>query len=770
MKRNMLALVAIIAAVLFAVTGLEAAEYVPGHLVVKLEHGILEMSGVDEVPISQVTIHDQELAQALQGLNTQSVERVFKGLLAQPNPTAITRSGQEVQLKDLSQVYLFRMDRDLDVYEVAEQLEQLPAVIYAHPNYIVELFSRIPDDWDFEYDPEREHYQWGLNNTTYPPGYWDINAPEAWEIETGREEILLAIIDTGLEQAHCDASNDEFTYAKAYDRIYEDEYYRWNRDYNVYEEKDASLIFDNSYNSHGTNVIGIAAANTNDGAGEGWPPEHGIAGVAGGWRDPDPELDKKGVSLVIADMPHYDLPLNPNTEYGIANVAQAIVWATGKGAHVLNGSWGYTSDELELEEEEDIEAMRDAIENAFLTDMTLFFAAGNSGSVKDVSFPASLATYDICCAVGNMNPDGERYSTSSYKGTGVSFVAPGVDIFSTGNHWVYQGTDDWYFAMTGTSQASAHAAGVAALLYSQAEERGYDLLDVDCKRIMEISARDCQYVRGDEVAIEGWDEYTGYGCIDAYAALSHLRLPYMLVHNTITNQGIHLSWIQFWVEIKFTNPPLPELDTGRYHCSVYALYGVVNPPMTIEQPWIWGRLLDGEPGYSSEDPNDAWFQVDVIPQGSDEVNLLTYVYELWEYYDEGEGRWVPVEEQYRWAPRPLDEVSIAYTMIYHASLKSGPAAVDESALEPEIAVVGSNLGGSITVHYQLPQPTDTRITVYDVTGREVTTLVSGEQPAGEHELVWKGHDDADRKVSSGVYFVRMETENYQSSKKITLLR
>lgn len=96
---------------------------------------------------------------------------------------------------------------------------------------------------------------------------------------------------------------------------------------------------------------------------------------------------------------------------------------------------------------------------------------------------------------------------------------------------------------------------------------------------------------------------------------------------------------------------------------------------------------------------------------------------------------------------------------------------DVSVFEPMITSVAPNLTiGSVTVCYQLPNPTNVRIAVYDVTGREIKTLLSSERPAGEHQLTWEGVDNSNRHVPTGVYFIRMQAGDFQACEKITLLR
>jgi flagellar hook assembly protein FlgD len=63
-----------------------------------------------------------------------------------------------------------------------------------------------------------------------------------------------------------------------------------------------------------------------------------------------------------------------------------------------------------------------------------------------------------------------------------------------------------------------------------------------------------------------------------------------------------------------------------------------------------------------------------------------------------------------------------------------------------------------------------RLSVYDVRGRCVARLADGHHEAGTVETVWNGRDDSGREAASGIYFARLETENYSAVRKMTLLR
>jgi len=74
------------------------------------------------------------------------------------------------------------------------------------------------------------------------------------------------------------------------------------------------------------------------------------------------------------------------------------------------------------------------------------------------------------------------------------------------------------------------------------------------------------------------------------------------------------------------------------------------------------------------------------------------------------------------------------------------------------------------ISFSLPEAQNVKLTVYSVDGRRVATLVNENRPAGLHEVLWQGRDDAGRQAASGVYFCRIEAGPYSSVQKMTLTK
>nr|1DBI_A Chain A, Ak.1 Serine Protease [Bacillus sp. Ak1] len=220
---------------------------------------------------------------------------------------------------------------------------------------------------------------------------------------------------------------------------------------------------DNDYdpmdlNNHGTHVAGIAAAETNNAT--------GIAGMAPNTR----------ILAVRA--------LDRNGSGTLSDIADAIIYAADSGAEVINLSLGCDCHTTTLE---------NAVNYAWNKGSVVVAAAGNNGS----STTFEPASYENVIAVGAVDQYDRLASFSNY-GTWVDVVAPGVDIVSTitGNRYAY---------MSGTSMASPHVAGLAALLASQGRN------NIEIRQAIEQTAD----------KISGTGTYFKYGRINSYNAVTY---------------------------------------------------------------------------------------------------------------------------------------------------------------------------------------------------------------------------------------------------------
>ncbi|MCO5797318.1 MAG: S8 family serine peptidase [Dolichospermum sp. LBC05a] len=292
---------------------------------------------------------------------------------------------------------------------------------YIEPDYIVTKAVTIPNDPGFG-------QLWGLNNTGQNGGTpdADIDAPEAWDIQTGNPNLVIGVIDTGVDYNHPDLVGNIWTNPGeiAGDGIdndnngYIDDIRGWDFAYNDNNPSDVD--------GHGTHVSGTIAGKGNNGV--------GVTGVA--WN-------AKIMPLKF---------LNDQGSGTLSAAILAINYATAKGVKITNNSWGgggYS------------QALYDAINAAGQQGALFIAAAGNSGQNADL-YPMYPAAYNLAniISVASTNRYDSLSYFSNYGLTSVDLGAPGEDIYSTT-------PNNTYSTFSGTSMASPHVAGAAALVWSQ---------------------------------------------------------------------------------------------------------------------------------------------------------------------------------------------------------------------------------------------------------------------------------------------------------------
>lgn len=338
------------------------------------------------------------------------------------------------------------------------ELQRQPAVQYVEPNYRARALE-IPED---EHWPE----QWALRK---------IGAPEAWDITHNRGTII-AFLDTGLYLDHPDLRHvlwtnpreipgngrDDDGNGKA-DDVHGWHFYQscWTGYCWPYEDR---LIDDD--NGHGTHVTGIAVAETNN--------QIGIAGVSWGARAMTVKvLDQNGDGF------YYD-------------IAAGIVYAADNGAQIINLSLGGQAFS---------QLLQDAANYAYGKGALLVAASGNNGGA--VLYPAACANV---MAVAATDANDARTSFSN-QGPEVDIAAPGESIIST---WP---PPYLYYYRRGTSMATPHVSGAAALLWSWRP----DWTNAQIQERLQAQADD---VNAD--LYPGHDRYLGWGRLNLYRALAGL--------------------------------------------------------------------------------------------------------------------------------------------------------------------------------------------------------------------------------------------------------
>ncbi|WNC14482.1 S8 family serine peptidase [Brevibacillus brevis] len=283
---------------------------------------------------------------------------------------------------------LLRMNKGAED-KTLESLAADPNVEYIEPNIRMYAADTSIDD---EYYPE----QWGLDQ---------IQAPAAWDAASGDHDVVVAVLDTGVDYRHPDLAGRVDT----------------KRDYDyVNDDNDAR-----DDEGHGTHVAGIIAAKLDSA---------GIAGVAG----------DRNVSILPMKV------LNQKGEGDMYNIATAIMDAADLGADVINLSLGGEWDEAVNGKPK---LLTEAVQYAMDKGALVVAAAGNDSADVERYVPASISGVVTVSAVDSKR----KLASFSNYGSSVDLAAPGVDILST-----YPGGR--YAFGSGTSQATPFVSGVAALL------------------------------------------------------------------------------------------------------------------------------------------------------------------------------------------------------------------------------------------------------------------------------------------------------------------
>ena len=431
--------------------------YAPNRIVVKFDPSIL--SGMDKAAMARGRTGIPVLDQVGTWHGVRSLRPQF------PGARKTSDEGKQVNLAGWHKV---KFSRNVDVLAVVEEYKAIPGVVDAQPVGIHRV-SRTPNDPMYSWSG----YQWHLPR---------IQAPEAWDIETGNPAIIVAVLDTGVRYFHKDlgGSNASLSYPTNVagnmwinpGEILED---MVDNDSNGFVDDWIGSDFvddpcgqpgpflcypcccfdgedcldpDNDprdFNGHGTHCAGNVSAINNN--------EYATASPAGGWGSWYTSPFGNGVKVMA-------LRIGWNAVYVFFEVglvamdyaAEALYYAANNGARIASCSWG-----------SDSSGGIGAAIDYFVREKggLIFKAAGNEGT-ETADF--LCASPDVICVAAT--DQGDCKASFSNYGDWVGISAPGVQV---GSLW-HQYTDplnDYAKILDGTSMATPLAASVAALIWSR---------------------------------------------------------------------------------------------------------------------------------------------------------------------------------------------------------------------------------------------------------------------------------------------------------------
>jgi subtilisin family serine protease len=372
-------------------------DYLPGTILVKFK------SGFNSASLGKVNYNFP--------INLSQAEPIF------PKYNSLGKSNPSV---NISRLYKIAVDQNKDLELLCSQLENSDVVEYAEPNYLFPV-EAVPNDslWD---------KMWHLVQ---------VQAPQAWEIAKGDSNVIIGIVDTGVDWNHPDLANsiwhnpDETIDGTDTDNNgFIDDVRGWDfiELATNYKAGEDGIVADNNpmdFDGHGTFVAGIAAASTNNSIGVSslsWgckimPLRAGYNSISGGY-------------IVLEE------------------AVKAFIYATDNGADIINLS---TSSSF---------ALADAARYAWANGVVVTKSAGNERSTN----PDPMELEPFVISVASVNVNDEKAGYSDY-GRWVKVAAPGGEYYKGGG-LTSTFFDDRYVDQQGTSYAAPNVAALAGLIKS----------------------------------------------------------------------------------------------------------------------------------------------------------------------------------------------------------------------------------------------------------------------------------------------------------------
>lgn len=653
------------------------------------------------------------------------VLKIFKDLKT-TDTIATSRLNEQIPIPPFWATFVLEFTEDYNLKNTADSLASLfPLIKYVHPN-VIGTNTSVPDDTRYGADQASLH-----STSSYANAH--INVEPAWNFTTGESFVRIGVFDDGVSWEHPD-----FGYNGTDPKSSKINGWDFGRN--------RSLKSIPGFGFHGTPCMGIIGAQRNNNL--------QVAGIAGG----NDSIGNKGCSLFGMNIYNSNFYGNPLNYLANAYITSAILDTSQNyayGLHIMSNSWRFDSDSIFKNHFTDtnLTLLRESINFINRQNVTFVAGRGNEG-YSNKAYPAVTDREWVLC-VGGTGTDANFIDKTTGNGTFTASTGWEIDVAAPAATQLTLTTRAYQYytqLFGGTSAATPHVAGVAALLMSYLDSAfpsNDNLAPEDISHILEMTAKDAN-----PITYPGKDSLTGYGLIDAGAALEAVNKNY----RTVKHYGTGVSYSTVSVNPHSTNDTIKISEhyrnktgtwyrAGKYIVDTYKASSTVyhspfTTPISDNIIAYWPRHSSSNllPIFDSKGNLLPRERVSIISLNKTTGSLEGYLYRVSDTLGNFLGWW------------PFDNTpsntKFAYTILQedpnYTSLQESVYIGNHFKVYPNPTVQNQNLV------LQANKQENLEIYLYDLSGRLVLTVYKGKSHVGE-----QGYNVNVSSLSNGLYIYQV---------------